>query len=114
MAQINNKVLLFNSEACGYGDADLGFEILVSFFRSLVNSDSIPGTIVFWNTAVNLLTDKSPVLIQLKALEEKGVRIFAGKLCVSDLCLSEKLAVGKIVSMQEIIGLLMHNEVISF
>ncbi len=114
MAQINNKVLLFNSEACGYGDADLGFEILVSFFHSLTNSDYLPGTMIFWNTSVNLLVANSPVLPQLKMLEEKGVKIAAGKLCVSELCLSEQLAVGKIVSMQEIIDLLMNHEVINF
>ena len=50
---------------------------------------------------------------RLKALEEKGVQILAGKFCLTDLCIADTVAVGKPASMDEILDLMLHNEVIN-
>ena len=50
---------------------------------------------------------------QLRRLEEKGVALLAGKLCVSELELTGKIAVGRIVSMGDILDIILHNDVIS-
>ncbi len=109
-----DKVIVFGSEACGYGDPDLGFEILVNLLERLSHRDDVPLAIIFWNTSVNLLTEDSPVLTHLKRLEEKGVKIIAGKLCVNQLELTGKLAAGKESTMDEILDLVLHNDVINF
>jgi len=53
------------------------------------------------------------LLSQLRRLEEMGVEILAGRLCLVDLELENKLAVGKAATMGEILDLILHNDVIS-
>lgn len=107
------KVFLLDKEGVGTGDETLGFEILITMIDTLSQRQDYPVAIIFWNTAVRLLAEGSPLSARLKILEEKGVEILAGKLCVIDLGLEDELAVGKPVSMNEILDLLLHHEVIS-
>jgi len=113
MGKPEGKVFLLSSEGCGNGDADLGFEILVALLETLPRHQDRPVAIICWNTAVKLLAEGSPLLARLKRLEEKGVEILAGHLCVSELGLSDKIAVGKLVGMEEILDLILHNDVVS-
>ncbi len=107
------KIFLMGSETIGRGDDDLGFEIFMTMAKSLVTRDDRPQAIVFWNTAVKLLAVDSPAVPSLKALEAKGVQILAGQLCVKELELTDKLAVGKSATMDEIMDLLLHHEVVN-
>jgi hypothetical protein len=113
MEEKRGKAILMGSEFVGRGDDTLGFEILMSLLDSLSRRDDRPEAIIFWNTAVNLLTEGSPVAARLKALEEGGVTILAGRLCVSELCIADRVVVGKSASMDEILDFLLHYEVIS-
>lgn len=113
MTEMKGKVLLLNSEGCGTADADLGFQILISLFETLPQREDRPAAIIFWNTAVNLLVNDSPLLPHLRRLEAKGVELLAGKLCVSELELTNKMAVGRIASLGEILDIILHNDVIS-
>ncbi len=107
------KVILLGSEYAGRGDDVLGYEIVMTMLDSLARREDTPVAIVFWNTAVQLLVEGSPAVPRLKALEEKGVRIVAGRFCLTDLCIADTVAVGRGASMDEILDLLLHNEVIS-
>jgi len=113
MGEENGKVILLSSEACGYGDADLGFAILAALLEALPEREDPPVAVICWNTAVNLLAEGSPLLSRLKQLEEKGTSILAGKLCVADLELTDRIAVGKIATMGEILDLILHHDGIS-
>ena len=108
-----NKVFLLGSEGCGNGDSDIGFEILFGLFRALSNRDERPEAVIFWNTAVNLLAEGSPMIPHLRQLEEKGVKLLAGKLCVNELGLADRINIGKVASLNEILDLLLNNEVVS-
>ncbi|MFC1970995.1 hypothetical protein ACFLV0_03565 [Chloroflexota bacterium] len=107
------KVLLLNSEGCGTADPDLGYEILMGMMKVLSERDDWPVAIICWNTAVEMLAGGSPVLPYLKTMAEKGTQILAGQLCVSQLGLTDKLAIGKTAPMEDILDLFMHNDVIS-
>ena len=113
MDEAKSKVLLLSSEGCGNGDADLGFEIMATVLGALPKREDRPGTIVCWNTAVKLLAEGSPLLARFKELEENGVKILAGKLCVDELEITDKIEVGKVATMGEIMDCLLHNDVIS-
>jgi hypothetical protein len=113
MAELKGKVLLLDSEGCGTADADLGFEILMQLFEALPKREDRPSAIVFWNTAVKLLASDSPLLPHLRRLEEKGTKLLAGKLCVSELELTDKIAIGRIASIDDILDVILHNDVIS-
>ena len=113
MGKLEGKVLLLGSEGCGYGDAALGFEILVTLLDTLPEREDRPIAIICWNTAVKLLAEGSPLLPRFRRLEEKGVNILAGQLCVKELELTGKIAVGKPATMLEILDLILYNDVIS-
>ena len=107
------RVLLFGSENIGRGDDTLGYEITVQLLKTLANRNDRPAAIICWNTGVRLLAEGSPVIPHLKALEQKGVPILAGQLCVSELELTGKLVAGKPATMDEILDLLLHHEVVN-
>lgn len=107
------KVLILGSESIGIGDETLGFEILVNLLETLSKRDDGPAAIICWNTAVKLMVEGSPLLVHLKRLEEKGMNILAGRLCVSELELMNKIAVGKLATMDEILDLVLHHEVLA-
>ncbi len=113
MKEPKKKVLLLSAEGIGHGNNILGYEILVALLDTLPKRDDLPFAIVCWNTAVRLLAEDSPLLPQFKRLEEKGVKILAGQLCVKELGLTGKITVGKSATMGEILDLLLHNDVIN-
>ncbi|MFC1861654.1 hypothetical protein ACFLYL_05240 [Chloroflexota bacterium] len=114
MSENKGKVFLFNSEGCGTSDADLGFEIIIGMLKVLSERKDWPVAVICWNTAAELLAKGSPVLPYLKTIAEKGTQILAGQLCVSQLGLTDKLAIGRTAPMEEILDYIMHNEVVSF
>jgi hypothetical protein len=107
------KVFLMGSESVGHGDHDLGYEIFMALVKNLAGRGDRPEAIIFWNTAVRLLAEDSPAVSLLKGLEERGVKLLAGQLCVKELELTGKLAVGKSATMDEILDLLLHHEVVN-
>ena len=107
------KVILLGNEGVGQGDETMGFEILMTLLDSLAKREDNPYAIVFWNTAVQLLVTGSPAVGRLKALEGMGVKIVAGRFCLTDLCIADRVAVGKAAGMEEILDLLLGHEVIS-
>jgi len=113
LSEARGKVLLLGGEGCGYGDSDLGFQILIDLLEALVKRDDPPIAIICWNTAVRLVTEGSPALSRLKNLEEKGVNILAGRSCLVNLELEDKMAVGKVATMGEILDLTLHHDVLS-
>ena len=107
------KVFLLSSEGIGYGEDMLGYQILATMLESLTKRVDRPAAIVCWNTAVKLVAEGSPLVPHFKRLEEKGVNILLGKLCVGECELSGKIAVGKEATMEEILDLILHNEVVN-
>jgi hypothetical protein len=108
-----DKVILLGSEGIGGGDDILGYEILLAMAAVLSKRDDGPKAIICWNTAVRLLAEGSPLVPHFKRLEEKGVNILAGQLCVRELELMGKIAVGKMATMDEILNVMLEGNVIS-
>lgn len=108
------KVMLFGSESIGHKDETLGYSIMIELLEGLMRREEKPVAMIFWNEAVKLLAQGSPCASRIKSLEEKGVKILAGRLCVNELGLTEKLQVGRLASMDEILDYLMKYEVICF
>jgi len=107
------KILILGSESIGTGDETLGFEILANLLETLSKRDDGPAAIICWNTAVKLMAEGSPLLGHLKRLEEKGIKLLAGQLCVRELELTNKIVVGRLATMDEILDLILHYEVLA-
>ena len=113
MGELKGKVLILGAECIGRGDDVLGYQILVTMLETFSKRDDRPAAIICWNTAAKLLAEGSPLLPHFKRLEEKGVKILVGKLCVTELELMGKIAVGKLATMDEILDLILHKDVIN-
>ena len=87
----------------GVGDAALGAKLLASFFRTLPTVEPHPAAIVFYNAAVRLLAPESPHLEPLRELENAGVELLACVTCLEHFALRERLAVGQVSNMREIV-----------
>jgi len=112
MDSTKGKIFLLSSEGVGYGEDMLGYQILATMLESLEKRPDRPAAIICWNTAVKLVAEGSPLVPHFKRLEEKGVSILLGKLCIGECELDGKIAVGKEATMDEILDLILHNEVI--
>lgn len=113
MKESKGKVLLLSSEGVGYGEDTLGYQILATLLERLGKRPEKPAAVILWNTAVKLVAEGSPLVPRFKRLEEEGVNILLGKLCVGECELTGKIAVGREVSMDDLLDLLLHHEVVS-
>lgn len=96
-------VVLVHGETMGRGDDVLGAKLLTSFLRALAGAPQKPEAIVFYNAAVRLLAPGSPSLDALRALEDDGVDLLACITCLEFFELTERLAVGQVSNMREIV-----------
>ncbi len=113
MTEQKGKVFLLGSESIGRGDDNIGYQILVDLLETLGKRKEGPAAMIFWNTAVRLLADDSPLVPHLKRLQEKGIKILLGKSCVGECELTGHIAVGEAATMDEIVDLLLRHEVVN-
>ena len=98
-----NYIVAVSSDMMGEGSEELGKVLIKSFFFALTQQDELPGTIIFYNGGVKLSTEGSPVLEDLKNLAGQGVEIISCGTCLNFYQLSEKLAVGEVSNMYDIV-----------
>ena len=91
-------VVVLASEHMGEGDPELGTVLMRYFCQTLVQMDA-PGKVLLYNRGVFLALDDSPVLSELKGLEEMGVELLVCGTCLSFYKVKERLAVGKVSNM---------------
>lgn len=94
--------LAFSSDKMGKGDDKLGDILIKSFIYTVTETKPYPNTILFYNSGVKLTVEGSPVIDDIKSLEEKGVEIISCGTCLDFYNLKEKLGVGSISNMYTI------------
>lgn len=96
-------VVIVPGDTMGRGDDALGATILGGFLRTLAAVEPKPDAVVFYNAAVRLLAPESPHLEALHALDDAGVDLLACVTCLEHFKLTERLAVGQVSNMREIV-----------
>jgi selenium metabolism protein YedF len=86
----------------GRGSDELGGILIRGFFHALVETDSKPGTIIFYNSGVELTAAGSPVIDDLLELEKYGVTLLACGTCLEYFGLKDSLGVGTVTNMYTI------------
>lgn len=102
--------LIISNRVFGHGDDELGERLMGSFLRKLWGQDDKPRAIVFYNTGVQLLAEGSAVLDALTELERAGVDLIACGTCVTHFDLREKIVVGRVSDMQEIVEVMLRAD----
>lgn len=101
-----NKTIVINSDLLGNGPKELGGKLMGSLLRKTCVLDDRPERIIFYNTGVQLLAEGSPVLDALDELSNEGVDLIACGTCINYFDLKEKLVLGRISDMLEIVKIL--------
>ena len=104
--ETRKAVVAITSDKMGSGDDELGTRLMSSFFKVLPLTEPLPYAIVIYNAGVKLAVTGSPVEEYLKELETKGVRIYICITCVDYFNIKDKINVGIISDMYQIINVL--------
>lgn len=97
-------VMAFSSDKMGKGDDDLGSILMKAFINTITTLDSIPSALVFYNTGVYLAVEGSGVTDDLQSLNDKGVRLLICGTCVNYFNLKDKVKIGTISNMFDILN----------
>jgi len=108
----NAYIVVINAKTMGTGDDKLGYALLKAFIYSLVEQDTLPSHILFYNGGVYLTAEGSEVLDDLNALATAGARIMSCGACLDFFALTAKLAVGEVTNMYRIVELMSQNHVV--
>lgn len=96
-------VIYINSDLLGIGDEALGRFLMKAFLKTLLDLETKPKRLILLNSGVKLASESSKVLDTLIALSEKGIEIVSCGTCLDFYKLREKLGVGTISNMYDII-----------
>jgi len=80
------------------------------FLSTLATFPELPGKILFYTEGVKLVVEGSPVLGELKALEEKGVHLITCGTCLDYFGLKDQLVVGEVGGMAAILQAMLEAE----
>lgn len=98
-----DTVVAVGSAVMGSGDDQLGAVLMKGFLYALSQMDRLPDTILFYNGGARLTTEGSQSLEDLRNLEAQGVKIRTCGTCLDFYRLKEKLQVGEVTNMYEIV-----------
>ena len=99
----SSTVILISREGLGDADLPLQHKLVEIYLNLLIESNLIPGAICFYTEGVKLAVSGSPVLKQLRSLEEKGVRLILCQTCLNYFGLVDNVEVGIVGGMTDIL-----------
>ena len=96
-------LVALSGNTMGAGDAKLGTALMKAFVFALTKQDRLPETILCYNTGAYLTCEGADTLEDLKLLESEGVTVLTCGTCLDFYGLKEKLAVGGVTNMYDIV-----------
>lgn len=105
-ARKSGMVIVLSANVMGTGDEKLGTSLMKAFVFAVTKQDMLPETILCYNTGAYLTCEGSDSLEDLKALEAEGVKVLTCGTCLDFYGLKEKLAVGSVTNMYEIVEIM--------
>lgn len=96
-------LVVLSANTMGTGDPKLGTSLMKAFVFALTKQDQLPDTILCYNTGAYLTCEGADTLEDLKLLESEGVTILSCGTCLDFYGIKEKLAVGGVTNMYDIV-----------
>jgi intracellular sulfur oxidation DsrE/DsrF family protein len=103
-ANIKSALIQVIHDGMGAGDSELQHALLRKYLLLLQENNTLPGAICFYTSGVKMVVESSPVLDVLQSLESQGVRLIICKTCLEHYGLLEKVRVGIVGGMGDIIS----------
>jgi selenium metabolism protein YedF len=98
-----NMVVHISSEGMGRGDEELGATLMTAFLDTLSQFKGELSHAIFVNAGAKLAVEGSPVLEQVRQLEQVGAQVLVCGTCLNHFGIKDKLAVGRVSNMYAII-----------
>lgn len=96
-------VAVLSANVMGSGEEKLGKALMKAFVFALTKQDVLPETVLCYNSGAYLTCEGSDSLEDFKALEAEGVNIMTCGTCLDFYGIKEKLAVGTVTNMYDIV-----------
>ena len=96
-------LVVLSGNVMGTGDVKLGTSLMKAFVFALTKQDQLPDTVLCYNTGAYLTCEGTDTLEDLKLLESEGVTVLTCGTCLDFYGLKEKLAVGGVTNMYDIV-----------
>jgi len=100
---LSSTVILITNEGMGKANLELQMKLVGTYFKLLIENNYLPNAVCFYTDGVKLVVNGSPVLDQLKQLEQKGVHLISCSTCLNYFALLDQVQVGIAGSMADII-----------
>jgi intracellular sulfur oxidation DsrE/DsrF family protein len=100
---MENTIIQITNNGMGKGDPALQHKLVVKYLELIQMNEDLPNAITFYTDGVKLVVEGSPALEQLRSLESKGVRLIVCSTCLEHYGLTEKVQVGIVGGMTDII-----------
>jgi len=95
-----DTIVVLNQDQMGHGDRALGQKVLGTFLRKSIALPEFRA-LLFYNSGVRLVAPDSPVLTELRLLEERGVDLVPCGTCLSHYGVTP--AIGQVADMDSIV-----------
>ena len=102
-ARRKGMLVVLSANVMGTGDPKLGTALMKAFVFALTKQDQLPDTVLCYNTGAYLTCEGADTLEDLKLLESEGVTVLTCGTCLDHYGLKEKLAVGGVTNMYDIV-----------
>lgn len=102
-ARKKGMLVVLSANTMGTGDEKLGKALMKAFVFALTKQDTLPETVLCYNTGAYLTIEGADTLEDLKQLESEGVTILTCGTCLDFYGLKERLAVGGVTNMYDIV-----------
>jgi selenium metabolism protein YedF len=102
--------ICFTGDQMGQGPEELGKILIQGCINTIKELAPLPAAIVFYNSAVKLAADDSPVLDALQELGKLQIKILVCGTCANFFQIKEKIRVGIISNMYDILETLSQAE----
>ena len=102
-SSFSDTTILITREGMGSADLTLQHKLLNTYLKLLIENNSLPAAICFYADGVKLVVEGSPFLESISLIEQHGVRIIICSTCLNHFGLSEKVRVGIVGGMSDIL-----------
>jgi len=103
-----------SANTIGRDDDKLGKILIRAFFPTLLETEPQPNKLIFMNSGVKLTVEGSEVIDPLKKIENEGIEILVCGTCLDFYNIKDKIKVGRISNMFEIVDSLINsNKILS-
>lgn len=102
-AEGGGTLVVLSSRAMGQGEEELGCALMKAFVFALTKQERPPETVLLYNSGAFLSCEGSDSVQDLRALEAQGTQVLTCGTCLNYYNLTEKLAVGGVTNMYDIV-----------